>query len=277
MIMIPLLSKSRRYDPNHGYAPVGRCIYCGTDQGLTREHIIPLGLSGDRTLPQASCVVCAKITGEIEKKCLRDMLRPIRTRLGMRSRRKKERPDKLPLHIVRDGRHVTHYLPIKDYPTILGMLSFDQPRFLSGKPPQEDKGGLVAPGLYGLNIDVKSYIAEYTKKHGGSGLSFGPIQPGLYARMLAKIAHAYTVAEYGVDSFSPFLIELILSGTDDPFNLVGGDLDDPGTKIHVLKTDDLHAIMIDEREIRGKRCLVVTIQLFACLNAPIYSVVVGEI
>jgi hypothetical protein len=107
----------------------------------------------------------------------------------MRSRRKKERPDKLPLHIVRDGRHVIHHLPIEDYPTILGMLSFDKPRFLSGKPPQEDKGGLVAPGLYGLNIDVKSYVSEYTKKHGGSGLSFGPIQPGLYARMLAKIAH----------------------------------------------------------------------------------------
>ena len=44
--MIPLLGKSRRYDPDHGYAAVGRCIYCGTDQGLTREHIIPLGLRG---------------------------------------------------------------------------------------------------------------------------------------------------------------------------------------------------------------------------------------
>ena len=227
-------------------------------------------------MPQASCVVCAKITGEIEKKVPARYASAYPNAAWDAQSAQKERPDKLPLHIVRDGRHVTHYLPIKDYPTILGMLSFDQPRFLSGKPPQEDKGGLVAPGLYGLNIDVKSYIAEYTKKHGGSGLSFGPIQPGS-TRMLAKIAHAYTVAEYGVDSFSPFLIELILSGTDDPFNLVGGDLDHPGAKIHVLKTDDLHAIMIDEREIRGKRCLVVTIQLFACLNAPIYSVVVGEI
>lgn len=205
------------------------------------------------------------------------MLRPIRTRLGMRSRRKKERPDKLPLRIVRDGRHVTHYLPIKDYPIIRELLSFDLPRFLSGKPPQKDKGGLVAPGLYGLNVDIKSYIAEYTKKHGGSGLAFGPIQPGLYARMLAKIAHAYTVAEYGLGSFAPFLIELILSGTDDPFNFVGGKLDDPGNKMHSQITDDLHAIMIDEREIRGKRYLVVTIQLFACLNAPTYYVVVGEI
>ena len=117
------------------------------------------------------------------------MLRPIRTRLGMRSRRKKERPDKLPLHIVRDGRHVIHHLPIEDYMTILWMLSFDKPpRFPESRHRRQRRIGCARIGRPQHRCKILG-LSEYTKKHGGSGLSFGPIQPGLYARMLAKIAH----------------------------------------------------------------------------------------
>lgn len=275
--MIPFDTKSRTHDPNHGYKPVGRCIYCGTKQNLTREHIVPFGLGGERTLPEASCVPCSKVTGGVELRCLRDMFSPIRAKLGMRSRHKKVRQKKLALEVHFEGRYATHNLPIDDYPTIVGLFSFDLPRLLSGKLPQIDGSRLAAPGLYGLNIDVQSYIEKYASKHGAKGVSFGKINPGLFSRMLAKVAHAYAVAEYGLDGFTPLLLDLILKGSDDASDLVGGELETPRSAIRPQETIDLHAIMLDEREIRGKLYLMATIQLFACLGAPTYYVVVGEL
>src|SRR5215216_5459596 len=38
---------------------VGHCIYCGCLEKLEREHIVPLGLSGNAVLQQASCPASA--------------------------------------------------------------------------------------------------------------------------------------------------------------------------------------------------------------------------
>jgi len=34
---------------------IGKCIYCGSTEALSDEHIIPLGLNGAWILEQASC------------------------------------------------------------------------------------------------------------------------------------------------------------------------------------------------------------------------------
>jgi hypothetical protein len=49
---------------NRKYHPIGHCIYCGGTSGLSREHILPFGLSGTAELPEASCERCRKITGQ---------------------------------------------------------------------------------------------------------------------------------------------------------------------------------------------------------------------
>jgi uncharacterized Fe-S cluster-containing radical SAM superfamily enzyme len=57
------------------FDPIGECIYCGTKEGpLSREHIIPFALNGDRILPEASCTACGKITGKIEQYVTKTML-----------------------------------------------------------------------------------------------------------------------------------------------------------------------------------------------------------
>src|SRR4030095_5099103 len=71
---------------------VGRCIYCDSTDGLTREHIIPEGLGG-RVAPDgghealvlggASCARCTKITRTLEGLCLGKMLGHFRARAGM--------------------------------------------------------------------------------------------------------------------------------------------------------------------------------------------------
>lgn len=70
------------------YPPEGRCIYCGSTDALTDEHIIPLALNGTGTLPKSSCVVCAKITGAFEQRVLRGALWPLRVATQMKSRSK---------------------------------------------------------------------------------------------------------------------------------------------------------------------------------------------
>ena len=68
------------------YPPVGRCIYCGSTDTLTDEHIIPLALNGTGLLPKSSCVACAKITnsaGQTARRHLvcRDLLVDLSQRL----------------------------------------------------------------------------------------------------------------------------------------------------------------------------------------------------
>jgi hypothetical protein len=76
------------------YASVGHCIYCGANEGeITDEHIIAFGLlpkGGDWFLPNASCTSCADITKRFEGSCQQAMLGPLRYKLGLKSRRKKE-------------------------------------------------------------------------------------------------------------------------------------------------------------------------------------------
>src|SRR5579875_1815169 len=71
---------------------VGRCIYGDHDGPFSDEHIVPYGLGGDVILPAASCRDCATKTSRFEQQVLRTMMGPLRVRLGLPTRRKKERP-----------------------------------------------------------------------------------------------------------------------------------------------------------------------------------------
>lgn len=120
------------------YKPVGRCIYCGASGGkLTREHIIPFGLGGSWVLPDASCKVCAAITAKVEQFCLRPMLGRFRIQMKLPTRRPGERPDALPLEIVRaDGSLDSKPLPIEEHPITCIGFDWAAPRLLGGKPPK---------------------------------------------------------------------------------------------------------------------------------------------
>src|ERR1700685_364397 len=81
------------------YKPVGSCIYCGSHERLSDEHIIPYGMGGRWILPESSCTGCAAITGAFEGDVLRTIVGPLRMLYNMPTRRKKERPRNLPLKV----------------------------------------------------------------------------------------------------------------------------------------------------------------------------------
>ena len=251
------------------YAPVGRCIYCGSAQQLSEEHIIPYALDGHLVLPKASCRQCAAITKQFEQTCSRDMFGPLRIRLDLQTRRKKLRPKSLEITTFNaKGKSETKTVPSHQFPKACVGLKLQPPGIILGQPPTDQ---IHNPTIVMSSEDseVKPYIPE--NQH---AVVLGMIDHNAFFRLLAKIAHSFVVARIGVDGFKhripPLLIGKPGDSTDTFPYLVGGDTEDPSPEksLHVL----------DERQvsIRGMNFRVVTIRLFAFMGMPRYKIVVGE-
>ena len=253
------------------YDPVGICVYCGSTENLTNEHIIPRGLlskGGDWYLPKASCLKCCSITTKFEGSVQQAMLGPLRYKLGLKTRNrglKKKKSDKfVTLFNYPDGRIEPREISGDDFPSVCIGFKWRPPEFLLG---------LQASNIFEGSDVIKFNEAEM-KKYAKSdqAIAIGRVFPGDFARMLAKIAHTYAIAEFGMESFEPMLKEIIL-GRDDrlPF-LVGGD--------ETVPTPDtepcLHNIYRQDCAISGVHYILVAIRLFAFIGMPRYLVVVGK-
>jgi hypothetical protein len=264
--------------PSRRYTPVGRCIYCGAfSNKLTLEHIIPFGLAGNALLlPKASCKTCESITGGFEQSCLRTILGPFRLRVGTPTRNPKERPSELPLTLAKQiaGQRpielATILVPTQEFPLAFIGLRLRPAGVLSGKDPT---GMVDGEGWVRCNEEeMRKYLPKDVDKSAeGYGLRLGRIKPVTFARLLAKIAHSYAIAETGFGSFRPLVTNLILGKTDTLSQWVGGEWDiPPATQAAFeLKKYPLSA--------NGKNYLMVNVRLFSFYETPQYHVVVGEI
>ena len=255
--MIQILS------PTRTYPPVGVCIYCLSKDGvLGREHIIPFGLGGKLVLPKASCRKCESITGRCEQFALRGMLGEIRVSLGLPTRNKRERPERLNLEIITpDGNSQSREVEIKDYPSYVILFLMEPPGVLHGRDPTD-------------TITIKPRLIW---RHDGAEPSRNwrtslTVQPWPFLRMLAKIGHAFAVAELGwstFNTFTPLLNEIILHSSARVSHFVGviADADDTPSALHWLQWS---TICYGDREF-----LVVDICLFTLMKAPVFRVVVG--
>lgn len=256
---------------NKTYEPVGKCIYCGDASNpdlLTREHILPLGLSLDGThvLPKASCPNCSRTTSAIETFCLQRMFIDARTHLGLKSRahrrNKKGRPPLRVGHLGTDG-EVKRWQELTSgkHPFALYTLAFPPAGILAGRPPDAQIQMQIcvcpSPAFAERMSDLPTDVAVY-----------GIVDAGALARMLAKIAHAITVANYGLGSFRPFLPEVILQ-EKNVFHYVGGAPIDS-----TRRTDVLHSVAVEEQQ---NGLIIVYLRLFTILGAPAYRIVVGSI
>lgn len=244
------------------FSRVGRCVYCHDEANLTDEHIIPLALNGAMILPAASCYRCATTTKKFEQVCARTIFGPFRIRQGMRTRHKKQRPQELLVDVtVPDGQKVKQSVNIDSYPDILFFLKF----------------GHVANILYGSpdvdTSDVRPWIWAGSDLSGKTGWELGKFDAFAFARLLAKIAHCWTVAELGLNSFTPLALDFIFGRTNNLSRVVGGilDVEPPTSSLHWLQLRS----QLDIPSLR--HFIVVHIRLFGCCGAPTYHVVVGEV
>ena len=251
------------------YPKVGRCIYCGVDDvELTDEHIIPLGLGGNWILPKSSCKSCATITGKLEQFCLRPMLGNLRIRLNLPTRRPKDRPTELPIEFIRiNGQRETEIVRAHEAPFVCLGYRFPAPGILRGAIPAQDyeDGELIAKFI---NEGASKYMSPEGQK-----VKIGTINILEFTRMLAKIAHSYAVAEFGLDVFTPFLPDLILGKSTITPYLVGGDKSDAP----LLDSEPaLHHVYWQDCLVNGVQYILVAIRLFAIFGMPRYHAVVGK-
>jgi hypothetical protein len=262
--------------PPKRYPPVGHCIYCGvyTDK-LTKEHIIPHGLAGDSLiLPKSSCRGCADKTRDWETACLRHLWWPFRTRIGAPSSGRQQ-PDSFIVRKTKirqvgpDGvldveKHVEVKVGPMDFPLVFMAYRLPPPGILIGRNPDVD-----------INYEVVCQISEEEFRRFAPGDKDGfliaPMNPEAYVRMLAKIAHAYAVAELGQSSFRPSLREFIRGEPMAALKWIGGDTVSPKAE------QRLHDIRWYVHFANDLNYLVVSLRLFAFVGSPQYHIVVGEL
>src|SRR4051812_29094937 len=103
------------------YQPIGRCIYCDSTDGLTKEHIIPLALDGNLELPDASCPSCQKETHAFGGHVSGRMLKAFRTEFNIRSRRR--RPEKIRVPTLSpEGKQAFRDIKMEEHPAPSIML-----------------------------------------------------------------------------------------------------------------------------------------------------------
>ncbi|MBR1209016.1 hypothetical protein [Bradyrhizobium sp. JYMT SZCCT0180] len=260
--------------PNRIYDPVGKCIYCPDPKGkLTDEHVVPFGLAADSVvLPLSSCQKCAKITGKIEQHCLRGMFGNFRIAIGAPTRRPKERPKTISVRAGRlsdDRSRVDDIKTLEIDPTDIIMLpsfTFPAAGILEGRDPAADIE-------YRVNIHrMDDRAIEFCRQHGAIESTL--INPMAFLRMAAKIAHSYAVAELGLGSFRPFLLDLILCRTQElnvGLRWIGCEPAAPPPAADLFSLSYNKFILAS-----GERFVIVHLRLFPFFNTPLYHVVVGE-
>jgi hypothetical protein len=245
---------------------VGRCIYCRADAvSLTDEHIIPFGLNGEWVLKDASCKTCARVTSALEKEILRGEFWPLRTRLGMKTRREKERPKHLDFRYRIGGVAHAESLPVEESPVSVGMPRFGVPGHLD--TDDVGRSSLVVEGLGALQPSVE-LLKKVASRVRAEEYTISSPDPETIARFVAKVGFGFAVACVGLDTIvDPWVVGSILHRDGGIGQWVGSLPDEPRNP-----GNGLHAVTLERRSAE----LWAHVRLFAQFSFPEYVVVLGS-
>jgi len=250
--------------PSKRYPPLNRCAYCPSTENLSAEHIIPFGLGGNLVLPMASCEVHRKATCKVEDFVLRKYLCALRSHLSLPSRKPHLRPDRYPL-VLRKGTHSwKKKVRLSEHPGVVRFVMFEPPGKVEGRPPEQKTFSVRFLTAF-IFPDMADRLARLGADAAEDRVVMGAMS---LARMLAKIAHAFAVAELGVDAFEKtYVTHLVLNDAPDWNYWVGGY--DRGRQVEARELHEL-------RFLRRDQDLSVIVHLFVpyCPREG-YEVVVG--
>lgn len=175
---------------------LGSCMYCGSSENLTDEHIIPFGMGGDLILRKSSCEACAAKTSLDERKVLRGFMYEGRLVGGFPSRRKKKQPKTIKRKLFReDGTEFTKDLLIKSGVSVIHLPIFTDLGILSG---QKTETGISIQELITIHLGTDN-LEELRLKEDISGLKFQTdIDVTAFCRLLSKIAYGHHIQQCGL-------------------------------------------------------------------------------
>ena len=193
------------------FPEVGSCIYCGSNDELTDEHIIPFALGGKLILPKSSCIECNSITSKFERRVLRGFMLPIRTSVEYPTRKPKNRPKDFEFEVVEDGIKKTIVMDANNFPAILFLPEFNTPGIFNNR---KSKGNfqVVATEIIKSGKDPDFFF----RKYGFEKLKISTkVDPYSFVRMLAKIGYSYYVGVAGKLPLEDVSILPFLLGNSD--------------------------------------------------------------
>lgn len=263
-------------DNEHVYAPLGRCLYCDAKDKLGKEHVIAKSLGGRKIFPRASCTSCGTTTSEFERTVARTMLGPMRMYFDMDSRRRDERPDKLPLKVKLRANDDWSFIDVdrKAYPFLILFPLLNIPGELTGRSIEGDQAAKCASfwtraASFQLGIfEHVEMLAQLLKV--AAIMPEGRADVDAFVRMLAKIGHAFATAELEGKNFRPSTIEVIGNAkAGDALQFVGGSPhnEPPSGTLHEMEFAYVR---------HDPTLVLVRIRLFAVLGTPAYFVAAGR-
>lgn len=260
----------------------GRCIYCiGTDD-LTDEHIVPFALGAHSIVfRDASCKRCAETIQPYEQEVLLKQLGVFRAQVDAPTRRPKSRARHADLRFVEvDGSGAairdlgTRTYLLEEVPLTLALWQLPEASIL--RPELEAEDGHGNPWAY-CDRPVAQKLAQIVAAETGSqhvAVEVAKVRRDHFLRFLAKTAHAFAVAVLGLDSFRPFLTDIILCRSSDFSKYVGGGPQAAPHEVDPSTTTLLHVGQVDGGPAGG--LVAVRLQIYPQLGSPAYVVIVGE-
>ena len=243
------------------------CIYCGSQNQLSKEHVIPYALGGETIIWDGSCEKCRQKTQDFENAVLRGEMQGVRYIQGLPSRSKHANlPSTVSVQVTIEGIQSQIDIPLDEAPIFLTFPLFIGPKYLD---PSKGKGlditGTVS-GSYGADP------ATFMTSIGASSVVMDGARnaPVAFAQMVAKIG-------YGIA-----WLQGLLKYVDDPSELVDAFLDNPrnlgrfvGTlpEPYVKHPGYRHRFLVNVQH----GLLLCEVQLFADSGAPIYLVALGRL
>ncbi len=259
---------------------VGRCVYgCGPEHAgrLFEEHILAANLGGEFTLLDASCGACQKIINkQIEQPCLQRMFKNIRYRREIGSRRINKRPNELPVYKpptagwqpsdrqLNMQEWQTVDVLRQEHPSLLVLPIFSMPGLLRGVDPA---AALAEAPVMWTHIEPSAQEASTA-----GVLTQTEFGGEIFCRLIAKTAHCAAVAKFGINGFTPLLIDIVL-GRDlsQMRHLIGGK-----PVRERAATTNYELGFGKPRSDEYKAYILCSVRIFADLGAPTYVAVVGK-
>ena len=238
---------------------VGRCIYCGrSDEKLSGEHVVPYALGGTWELLEASCATHRDFTSPIEGDVLHHAWVAARAVLKVRSRR--PRPTTFPMKVEWGEKPGLIQVPTEEHPGPLVFLEYAPPGVTPAKPRFPG-----TPVIKQRMLHRPAALKAFAKKHGATAIRVRYPDPLKFAQFIAKVAHGFSVACYGVEqSLQSPLLAALLSNDSEIYRYVGND---PSLK-PVTDEGGMYSIAIRPEE-TGR---VAYVRLLSLLRTPEYLV-----
>lgn len=254
---------------------LGKCIYCGSREDLSTEHVLPYGLGGSIILHQASCRPCSAITGKLEQKLLRGHWWPYRKMLGLQTRHPDASNELKQVEIIKQsGEIMIGKMPLESFCAAL-VFRLDPPSILVGHETHGEPFAkevfvkMLGPTPTEVIIDgEKTLLSPYDKIKFPVNFSAEDV-----TRFLAKVAHGYAISKLGFSNFSELYLPRFILGETDGIQTYVGGYHSP-LVLSVLDGGGHNRMQLRDRE----EFISVLIQLFIDSGAapPIYEIVVGK-